>query len=378
MKRQPIVALDIGSTKVACAVGLPHEQAPGFELVGSGVAVYPSCSEGWIADPLMVSRTIEQAVEATGVSADVSRAWVAANPPGLTSEQVRVGINLADEPMTIRTHDLDRLQQSALNQVLGIDREALLVERLEYAGNGFAHVRDPHGLCATRLLGQFHVVTMPLAARRALVQVVESAGLEIVHLTHTLPAMLQSLCEQGINQKRVLLIDAGGLTTDVGLFVDGTLQALQSVPGGGITLMTTIAKKFQVTIDQALAWSLQGMGCPKENVHVLLEEHWVVIQRAIEALLKNQPRPEMIFVSGRAALIDGFAEWIERTTGMPTSLCRSPRTHTLSDLPTQVGLSAAIGLLEMCTRVSHGVAVRSPALFNRLIEHTRTILTEYF
>ena len=35
MTVQPLVALDIGSTKVACAVALPHERSPGFELLGT-------------------------------------------------------------------------------------------------------------------------------------------------------------------------------------------------------------------------------------------------------------------------------------------------------------------------------------------------------
>ena len=44
----PLVALDIGSTKVTCAVGLPHEHAPGFELLGSSLLSYPSLSDTWL------------------------------------------------------------------------------------------------------------------------------------------------------------------------------------------------------------------------------------------------------------------------------------------------------------------------------------------
>ena len=54
---RPLVALDIGSTKVACAIGLPHEQQPGFELLGSGIVAYPALTDAWLSDPLMVGRT---------------------------------------------------------------------------------------------------------------------------------------------------------------------------------------------------------------------------------------------------------------------------------------------------------------------------------
>ena len=169
MSLRPLIALDLGATKVACAIGLPHEQAAGFELMGTGLVPYPVTPESWLADPALVARTIEQALDATAVSADMDRALVSISPPSLVSEQARVTIPLADEPITIRQRDLNRLHNAALNQVLSIDRDTLLVERLACAGNGFDGVRDPRGLPATRLTGSFHIVTMPTAVRRAAV-----------------------------------------------------------------------------------------------------------------------------------------------------------------------------------------------------------------
>ena len=190
MSTQPLVALDLGSTKVACAIGMPHEHASGFELVGTSLVPYPALAETWPGDLLMVSRTIEQALEATGVSGDFHRALVALSHPALVSERVRAAVTLGDEPVPVRAHDVTRLQSAALDQVLGVDREPLLVERLGCSGNGFEGVRDPRGLTATRLTGTFHLVTMPMALRRAVVQAVESAGLEIARLSSTLPAAL--------------------------------------------------------------------------------------------------------------------------------------------------------------------------------------------
>ena len=85
-----------------------------------------------------------------------------------------------------------------------------------------------------------------------------------------------------------------------------------------------------------------------------------------------------MLLTGRAALIDGFAEWIEQAIGMTPSLCRSARTSALAELSRQVGLSTAIAALEAATSNSDELAPRSPHLLNRLIHHTRTILTEYF
>ena len=378
MKGQPIVALDIGSTKVACAIGLPHEDSGGVDLLGTALVPYPCVPEAWLADPLMVGQTIEQALEATAVTGDLDRALVAVNPPSLESEQVRVTIPLGDEPIRIRTQDVDRLQTSALHQALGVDREPLLVERLRCAGNGFDGIRDPRGLPATRLLGTFHILTIPMAAHRALVQAVESAGLEVARLTSTLPAAFASLADDELSHQRVLLIDVGGHSTTLGVFVEGILHAAALVPWGGLTLVTTIAKDLGVTMDQALTWSLEGTGCRKPEVRSLIKHHWQLLEETIHTLLKGEPRPDAIGLSGRGVLMDGFAEWVERSVGMTAVICRSPRTNTLGDLSRQVGLSTAIGILEMGTRASPKGLLRSPHLFDRLIDRTKTVLAEYF
>ena len=375
----PLIALDVGTTKVACAVGVPHERSAGFELTGSSLVPYPILTEAWLADPLMVGRTIEHALEVTGVAGDAHRALVTISHPALASEQTRVVIALGDEPISVRSQDLARLQTQAVNQVLGVDRDPLLVEPLGFTGNGFDGLRDPRGLPATRLAGAYHIVTMPLAARRALVQAVESAGLEVARLTYALPALWASLSDEQIRRKRILLMDVGGLATDLGLFVEDGLRRTITIPWGGWTLASTLANAFQVTMEQAVSWSRDGAACPREDVRAAIEREWRTVAEAVDRLRAGEPRPDAILATGRGALMDGLAEWLEQTTEMPTVLGRSNRTSSLSDLSRQVGLSAAIGMLELATRTPGlSAVVRAPHLLDRLLDRTRSLLTEYF
>jgi len=252
------------------------------------------------------------------------------------------------------------------------------VERLGCAGNGFEGVRDPRGLSATRLVGTFHILTIPIAARRMLIQAVECAGLEVAHLTSTLPAALASVGDETMHQRRVLLIDIGGFTTGVGLFREGLLAGAAIVPWGGLRLATAIAKALGATMDQAVTWSVEGKACRKPEVRALVEQQWEALASAIGELLSNQPRPQTVLLAGRGTLSDGFAEWIEQVTGVRTAFCRSPHTHQLSDVSRQVGLSSALGLLELATRAPESPLVSSPRFFTRLIDRTRVLLTEYF
>lgn len=374
---KPIVALEIGSTKVACAIGLSRDHLPGVELLGSSVVAYPTLPEAWPSDPLMIGRTVEAALEATALTGDFSQAQVAIAHPALRSELVHVTMALADEPINVRLHDLERLRTCALNQALGVDREALVVERLGCSGNGFEGVRDPRGLPATHLRAAFHLVTMPLAVRRVVTQAVESAGLEIVRLTHTLPALLASLPDKALASRRLLLIDVGGLATDAGLFVDGLWQRAEFLPWGGLSCAMEIAKTLRVTLDQALTWSLEGLSSRKKEVSSLFRERWRLLKEAIDRLLTDQPLPAAVLINGRGGLVDGFVEWVERETGIPASLCRNPRANLSSDLSRQLSLGPVLGLLEAAALPANGVPPPTSVL-NRLLYRTRTLLTEYF
>lgn len=377
MTTRPLVALDIGSTKVACVVAMPRQHQPGYDILGSSLLAYPRGVATWPHDPLMIGRTIEQALEATGVQADFIDAHVAISHPALRSETVRASVTLAEEPITVRGVDVERLTRAALTPVLGVDREALLVERLSCSGNGFEEVEDPRGLSAARLLGTFHIVTVPRAIRTALVQAVESAGLEVAHLTYSVQVGAAA-SEHAREGQRMLLLDIGGLTIDVGLFINGRLHDSRTIPWGGLTLAFGLAKELHMTVEQATTLSLEGFACRRPEVRQHLERRLTDLKQALQTLLKDQPLPDRALVMGRGALIDGLVEWVERVTNIRTSMSRSSRIHAMGDLSRQLGLSSALGLLECATAARMAPAAPPANLFDRALARTKAILTEYF
>jgi hypothetical protein len=150
------------------------------------------------------------------------------------------------------------------------------------------------------------------------------------------------------------------------------------MPRGGITLATAMANALHVSLEQAMTWTLEGSNCRRPEARAMIEEDWKMLQQEIDALLNTTARPEAILVTGRGALADGFAEWLEAAHGIPTSLGRPARLHQLGDLPQQVGLGSAVGLLELATRASNGFVPGSQPFLNRILARTRLILTEYF
>lgn len=375
------LALDLGATKVACAIGRPRGEHPGgIELLGSSLVAYPAIAETWMNDVPMAAEAISRAIEEAGVSAEITQAVVAIRPPSLVSERVRSALVLGDEPVAIRARDLERLHAHALEAVLGIDREPLWMERLGCDGNGFEGIQDPLGLPASRLIGTFRIVTMPLAVRRAVVQAVESAGLEVAQIVWTLPAAFASVASHRALPPRVFMIDIGGLTTDIALFRDGVCWDVRVVPWGGVRTAMGLAAALRVTIAHAMQWTREGASCRQADARAFIERQWAVLAQAIDEALAGEPRPDGVLLTGGGALSDGCVEWIERATRAPTSLARPDPRLALGDLSRQVGLSAAIGAVMLAARQTTLLSSTRPArhAVDRLLHRAASILTEYF
>jgi len=366
MNTQPLIALDLGSTHVACVVGRPSLSGSGYDVLGTGLAAYPHATSTWPCDPALLARAIDAALdEAARTTQLPDRASVALTHPELVHTRVTAQIALSDEPVSVRNRDLRRLSAQAISQSLPLDREVLLLQPLGYSGNGFEGVPDPRGLAATRLSGTFLLISMPLAVRRAVVQALDAAGLELQQLVYSAQAV-HAACAP--DAARLVVVDIGGACTDLALFSHGRLARTASIPWGGTTVVEAMVAAGRLTREQALAASLEGLS----------DAQLATLKQALEAFLSEDEAPDSILVTGRGALIDGLAEWIEMTTGINAAVGRSLRAKRHGELSRQVALTAAFGLLETALPAGFQALPAPRRLIEGFISRTRQILVEYF
>ena len=389
MKRQAVLAIDVGATKVAWAIGQPgldrgvaipgQPPRPPFDLLGCGIAPLAASKGSWPGDPIGLAETLERALSEAGISRVPEYGVAALSHPALQHRQAAAHVDLADEPVTIRGRDLERVQALAVTHTLAIDREVLVVEPLGYSGNGFSGVADPRGLTATRLSGTFHLVTVPVAVRRVMRQALELLGVELERMTSSLKASIASGIVDEWKEERVLVVDLGGLSCDVALLDHGSLINSQTVPWGGELVVQAVARECRLPWDRALAVTLQGFHA-KPEVSALLENQLGALRGYLEAFLRDELPPARAVVTGRASLIDGLIERLETALGVPASLGRSPWARAPGELPRQVALSPVLGMLALgLERSESQVAVGvSSRLIDRLLTRTKQILVEYF
>jgi len=390
MIAKPLLAIDVGSTKVACAIARAHPVAlpsfdgtpmmQGLEILGCGLAEHPVRSTSWPCDVSLLVRTIEQALENTKVTAIPDRAIIVLSHPALVHARIMAQIDLADEPVAIRSRDLRRLASQAISQGLSLDRDVLVLEPLGYAGNGFERVQNPRGFPATRLSGAFQLVSMPSAVRKVITQAMEAVGVEVDRLLYGLQAIAASCVDERLAAKRLLLLDVGGCVTDMAIVERGQLCKTSSISWGLMSVAEALAATCRMTQEQAATDVLEGLASPTPSVKQLIESQLGVLDQHLRQLLKDEPPPQAAIVTGRGALMDGLVEWVGQATGMKATLGRSRRLPRVGDLAKQVGLTPVIGALELVCRTAAPERPRptSSRLVNRLFDRTRTLLTEYF
>jgi cell division protein FtsA len=387
MRARPILAIDVGSTKVA-AVLARMQGASHFAIQAAAVARYPLACAAWPGEPEQIARAVEQALEQLAPAEPVDRALVAVTHPELSHHRTVAQVDLAEEPTTVREPVVRRLRAQAVAQALSIDRELLRIESLGYDGNGFSAVRDPRGLLATRLRGTFQVVAVPINLQRIVTRALETAGLEVERMVYSLAGVAAACLPLGADvasvgldpaarSQRVLLLDLGGRAADAAILDRMVTERSATLAWGGTPILETLARECRMTLDQARAASLEGLNSPKPRVREVVRAQLATLAEGLQPLLAEGPLPDQAIVTGGAALIDGVVEWVEAQTGIPARLGRSPRAVRFGELPQQLALTAAIGLLELTCRAPKLPAPR-PGRLGQLVHSTKTLLEEYF
>ncbi|MDM7913810.1 MAG: cell division protein FtsA, partial [Candidatus Eisenbacteria bacterium] len=241
-KRNILAGLDVGSTKVCCAVGesLPDS---GIRLLGLGEAPCDGLDRGNLVNVEATVEAIRAAVDAAGRMAGVT---IREALLGISGEHVRgiqsrgvIGISRRDKEVV--REDVERVLEAARAVKIPADRELLHVIPRGFTVDEQSGIRDPLGMSGIRLEAEVHIVTIASPPVRNLLRAVARAGIGIDSLV--LQPLAASLSVLGEDEKGlgVALVDIGGGTSDVVLFESGVVRHTAIVGLGGRHLTQDIA-----------------------------------------------------------------------------------------------------------------------------------------
>ena len=251
-KGDPVVALDIGTTKICAIVGRRNEHDR-IEIMGYGKTVSTGVLRGVVSNIDKTVDAIKQAVKIAEKNAGVEISAVHVGIAGqhIKSKQHR-GILIRQHPeQEISQGDIDNLVKEVYKLSLGPATQILHVIPQEYTVDDEQGIVDPIGMSGNRLEANFHIITGQIAAFNNIHRCVERAGLEVLDMTLEPIASAAAVLHDDEMEAGVALVDIGGGTTDLTIIHENIIRHTAVIPFGGHIITKDIKQGCSVMQDQA-------------------------------------------------------------------------------------------------------------------------------
>jgi cell division protein FtsA len=301
--RDHLVAVDIGSSKVAVLVGKRADQG-GVVIIGKGVAPSSGTRKGSIANVETVVEALKHAsAEARLMSGvDISRAYVSFSDPDVRSISSHGVISITANEITHR--DIRRVLEAAKSGALSLDREVVHILP-QFIVDDQSGIVDPVGMPGSRLEVSAHLVTANINRMRTLLSCINRAGIEVAEFVFEPLAAAEALCTSDERELGVFIIDIGAGTTQLAYFSEGELQYCAVIPIGAghftsdlsMVLRTPLSEAERLKVTQGCC--LPSMVTDEENIAG--GDSRVVSKRELCEIL--QPRAEELLHLIRMDLI---------------------------------------------------------------------------
>jgi cell division protein FtsA len=331
-----IVGIDVGSSKVCTLVG---EVGDGeTRVIGVGLVPSRGIRKGVVINVADATASITASVEAAERMSGykIERAYVGLSGTHISSLNSRgvVGISRREDGITVE--DVDRVLDAAHAIAVPHNQEVVHVIPRSYVVDGQPGVRDPIGMHGFRLEVEAHIVTGSTTAIQNLVKCVEGAEVEVDELILSSIAAGDAVLTETEREMGVVLADIGAGTTDIAIFIDGTVWHTVTLGVGGeyvtgdiaigLRLPPAVAEQVKVQHAHALAAQVPpdehftapafGGGSPQviprwklaEIVEARVEEIISMVQQEIKRSGYDGLLPAGVVLCGGTAQLSGIQE----------------------------------------------------------------------
>tara|TARA_B100001540_G_scaffold317014_1_gene348618 strand:- start:1296 stop:2609 length:1314 start_codon:yes stop_codon:yes gene_type:complete len=247
-----IVGLDIGTTKISIMIGRKNQYGK-IDILAQGKAVSIGVSRGIVANIDQTVESIKEAVqEAETISGiKIQEVFVGIAGQHIKSLQHRGQIVRDNIEIEITREDIDKLKSNMFKLITIPGEEVIHVFPQEYTVDGEDGIQDPKGMAGVKLEANFHIITAQVGAVKNIMRCVEKAGLTPKDLVLEPLASAVATLDEDEKREGVALVDIGGGTTDVAIFLDNIIRHTAVIPFGGNVITKDIKAGLQILEKQA-------------------------------------------------------------------------------------------------------------------------------
>lgn len=369
---QVLVGLDIGTSKIACVVA---ESSPDGKLDVIGIGTHPSrgLRKGVVVNIESTVESIRLAIEEAELMSgvDIQSVFV-----GIAGSHIR-GYNshgvVASKGSEVAQEDVERVIDAAKAMNIPADQKILHILPQEYIIDNQDGIREPIGMSGVRLEAKVHIVTGAVSSAQNIIKCCNRCDLDVSDMVLEQIASSEAVLMQDEKDIGVVLVDMGGGTTDIAVFLNGAIRHTAVIPIGGdhltndlvIGLRTSareadkLKRKYGACLtslvspeDQIEIPSVGGRAprpMPRQVMAQILEPRVEEIFEMIKNELQRSGYQELvaagIVLTGGSSLLDGMIELAEDIFDMPVRLGRPHGVGGLADVVSSPMYSTGVGLI---------------------------------
>jgi len=247
-----MVGLDIGTTKISVIIGRKNQYGK-LDILGTGRAVSNGVTRGIVSNiDKTVSSIVESIQEAQQKSGfEIKEVFIGIAGQHIKSLQHRGEIVRDNIEIEIGKADIDKLKSNMFKLITIPGEEIIHVIPQEYTVDGEDGIEDPVGMAGVKIEANFHVITAQVGAVRNIIKCVERAGLVAKDLVLEPFASAVATLDEDELSEGVVLVDIGGGTTDVAIFLGNIIRHTAVIPFGGNVITKDIKVGLEILENQA-------------------------------------------------------------------------------------------------------------------------------
>ncbi len=403
-KDELIVGLDLGTTKICAVVGEPTSE--GINIVGVGT--YPSIGlrGGVVVNIDQTVHSIRKAVEEAELMAGCEISAVYAGVAGTHVQSLNSHGVIAVKGREVNQTDVDRVLDAAKTIALPFDRQVLHVLPQQFIVDDQEGIQNPLGMAGVRLEAKVHIITGAVSAVQNIIKCCEKAGLHVLDVVLESLASSESVLDADEKHLGVALVDIGGGTSDVAVFLDHAIRYSCVVGLGGNHITSDISVGLRTSMDEAekikkkygfalVEWvnsqdmievgSVGGQK-PRQLAQSILTQ---IIEARVEEIMKIiewelvrsgyvESLHAGVVLTGGVALLQGIRELAERTFDLPVRIGVPYRFGGLGDVVKNPIYATATGLILYGRKHVGHTPIEEPGVFKKVLASMKRWFKEFW
>ncbi len=405
-----IVGLDIGTTKICAIIGQLDARGM-LEIIGVGTTRSKGLRRGVVVNIEATVKSILNAVESAELMSGREINGVYAGIAGSHIEGInsRGVVAVTGKDREIGSDDVDRVIDAGKAIAFPMDREVLHVIPQEFVVDDQRGIRNPLGMIGVRLEAEVHIVTGSVTAAQNIVKCVNRAGFRVVDMILEPLASSKAVLNNDEKELGALLIDLGGGTTDVLVYLEGSPYYTEVLPVGGdqvtgdlsIVLKTPQEAAERIKIESGCCYmdllhgdeevSIPGVGGRAPSVRLKRDIVQIIQPRMTEMFTMVKEQMEMknyqkmlgggVILTGGGSLLTGTVELAQDIFGLPARVGYPLKLGGLVEEYYNPIYATGIGLVMYGASVEEHGAVqqgRSQAVYTGVMSRMKNWFKEFF